>query len=68
MLIRELQIEMFYVKLYSPNGKKKKKKVPSSSLSVVLAVSSPIAGDVARVVRAPVTGMLPFGGVLGENS
>lgn len=67
MLIRELQIEMFYVKLYSPN-EKKKKKVPSSSLSVVLAVSSPIAGDVARVVRAPVTGMLPFGGVLGENS
>lgn len=65
MLIRELQIEMFYVKLYSPN-EKKKKKVPS--LSVVLAVSSPIAGDVAQVVRAPVTGMLPFGGVLGENS
>lgn len=66
MLIRELQIEMFHVKLYSPKGKRK---VPSSSsLSVVLAVSSPIAGDVARVVRAPVTGMLPFGGVLGDNS
>lgn len=66
MLIRELQIEMFYVKLYSPNGKKEK--LPSSSLSVVLAVGPPIAGDVARVVRAPVTGMFPFGGVLGENS